>query len=229
MNRLEQDVPFASLPALVDDAARRFGENPLWVSIDDGTRISFAAFARLTLKCANALRKLGAGPGTHVSVMLPNVPAYVITWIALSRLGAVMVPVNMQYKSRELEYVLRDSESKFLVIDESAIPIFEGIENGTSLIQPANLVIHGAGSESRRNWRRIVEDAPDAAPAVPQPDANTLMSIQYTSGTTGFPKGCMLTQDYWLVLGWVRTHQGPPPARIMIDRPLSYKIGRAHV
>ena len=68
----------------------------------------------------NALLALGVTPGAHVAVMLPNVPAYAITWLALARLGAVMVPVNMQYKSRELEYVLRDSDATFLVIDENA-------------------------------------------------------------------------------------------------------------
>src|SRR3954471_3855797 len=114
MNRLDQDVPYASLPALVDGAAQRFGNQPLWVSIDDGTQISFTEFAAATLKCANALHKLGIGPGSHVAVMLPNVPAYVTTWIALARLGAVMVPVNIQYTSRELEYVLKDSDSTFL-------------------------------------------------------------------------------------------------------------------
>lgn len=64
MNRLEQDVPSASLPALVDGAAARFGERTLWSSIDDGARISFGDFAGATLQCANALNALGIGSGT---------------------------------------------------------------------------------------------------------------------------------------------------------------------
>jgi acyl-CoA synthetase (AMP-forming)/AMP-acid ligase II len=216
MNRLAKDVPVASLPELVDDAARRFGQAPLWVSIDDGTRISFADFARATLKCANALHGLGIGPDSHVAVMLPNVPAYVITWIALARLGAVMVPVNMQYKSRELEYVLKDSDSTFLVIDETCLKVFEDIDNCASLVRAANIVIHGAVNAQRPlNWQSIVDDAPATAPEVPAPTAET-----------GFPKGCMLSQDYWLVLGWVRSHQGRPPKRLLIDKPLSYMGGK---
>ena len=227
MNPLDRDVPFTSLPALVDDAARRFDSAPLWVSIDEGTTISFSEFARATLKCANALLALGVTPGAHVAVMLPNVPAYAITWLALARLGAVMVPVNTQYKSRELEYVLRDSDTTFLVIDAACLAVFEGIENADSIIPPAHLVLHGEPSARRTlNWRRLTGDAPAAALTVPSPTADTLMSIQYTSGTTGFPKGCMLTQDYWLVLGWVRTHQGPPPKRLLIDKPLSYMGGK---
>ena len=231
MNRLDQDVPYTSLPALVDDAARRYANDPLWVSIDDGTRLTFGEFARATLKCAHALRALGVEPGAHVAVMLPNAPAYVITWMALARLGAVMIPVNMQYKSRELEYVLRDGAATFLVIDATCLPIFEEIENAVAIIPPSRLIVHGAAegvAEKRHaiNWHRIVEDAPAAALTVAPPTAGTLMSIQYTSGTTGFPKGCMLTQDYWLVLGWVRTHQGPPPEHLLIDKPLSYMGGK---
>jgi len=227
VNRLDPPVPYESLPALVDAAAQRFGAAPLWVSIDeDRTTISFAGFARDTLKCANALYALGVRPGTHVSVMLPNVPAYCITWIALARLGAVMVPVNMQYTSRELEYVLRDSDSTFLVIDESTLPVFTGIADGKAIIPPAQLVIHGKGDAQYPGWQKTVDAASDTPPVVPAPNADTLVSIQYTSGTTGFPKGCMLTQDYWLVLGWVRAHQGPYPQRLMIDRPLSYMGGK---
>ena len=68
MNHLAQDVPFASLPELVDEAARRYAGAPLWVSIDDGTTISFSEFARATLKCANALLALGVTPGAHVAL-----------------------------------------------------------------------------------------------------------------------------------------------------------------
>jgi acyl-CoA synthetase (AMP-forming)/AMP-acid ligase II len=227
MNRLEQDVPYASLPALVDGAAERFGQQPLWASVDDGARISFREFARATLQCANALNALGVGPGTHVAVMLPNVPAYVVTWMALARLGAVMVPVNTQYKPRELEYVLQDSDTTFLVIDAGCLPVFDALEKRDALVPRSQLIVHGTVDVNRaHDWQSIVEAAPDAAPRVPWPTGDSLMSIQFTSGSTGFPKGCMLTQDYWLVLGWVRSHQGPAPKRMLIDKPLSYMGGK---
>ena len=227
MNRLEQDVPYASLPALVDGAAERFGQQPLWASVDDGTWISFREFARATLQCANALNALGVGPGTHVAVMLPNVPAYVVTWMALARLGAVMVPVNTQYKPRELEYVLQDSDTTFLVIDAGCLPVFDALDKRDALVPRSQLIVHGTVDVNRaHDWQSIVDAAPDAAPRVPPPTGASLMSIQFTSGSTGFPKGCMLTQDYWLVLGWVRSHQGPAPKRMLIDKPLSYMGGK---
>jgi crotonobetaine/carnitine-CoA ligase len=95
------------------------------------------------------------------------------------------------------------------------------------LVSSRNLVIHGVANAQRPlNWQRIVDAAGVVAPSVPQPTAETLMSIQFTSGSTGFPKGCMLTQDYWLVLGWVRSHQGRPPQRLLIDKPLTYMGGK---
>jgi len=117
-----------SLGELVDQAAQKFGDAPLWISIDDGTHISHAELGALTRKCANALRTRGVGHGTHVAVMLPSVPAYAITWFALARLGAIMIPVNTQYKPGDLAYVLRDSDARFLVIDESCMASFAAIE-----------------------------------------------------------------------------------------------------
>jgi acyl-CoA synthetase (AMP-forming)/AMP-acid ligase II len=134
-------MPKESLAELVDDAAREFGDAPLWISIDDGTRISHGEFAALTLKCANALRARGVERGTHVAVMLPSVPAYAVTWFALARLGAVMIPVNTQYKPGDLEYVLRDSDARFLVIDESCVASFAAIEG--EIVPAGNVIVHG--------------------------------------------------------------------------------------
>lgn len=227
-------VPYTNLPELVDDAARKFRDAPLWISIDDGTRISHSDFAELTIRCADALRARGVRHGTHVAVMLPAVPAYPVTWFALARIGAVMVPLNTRYKAADLEYVLRDSNAEFLVIDESVLSVFESIVAKDELIAPANRIVHRLGSDFARDCRGSAEGSayfastPTTARDRRHDDdvgRETLMSIQYTSGSTGFPKGCMLTQDYWLVLGLVRAHQGPPPKRLLIDKPMSYMGG----
>ncbi|MGE5525599.1 MAG: class I adenylate-forming enzyme family protein [Rhodospirillaceae bacterium] len=214
------------LPALVDDAAARYANRPLWESIDDGRTVSFSEFRRLTLQCAHALRAIGVGPGSHVAVMLPNTPAYPITWMALARLGAVMAPVNTRSTSRELEHVLRDSDAAFLVIDESYLAAFEGIERRDALVPPSHVVVHRSGDATDGgSWRTRVAAAPARDVDSARIDGDTVMSIQYTSGSSGMPKGCVLTQDYWVLLGKVRSQQGPAPTRILIDKPLSYMGG----
>jgi acyl-CoA synthetase (AMP-forming)/AMP-acid ligase II len=137
----------------------------------------------------------------------------------------VIVPVNLQYTSRELAYVLDDGDAELLVIDEGSLPVLQGVEPGRVRIPPARTVVHGAApGAGYLDWHRVEREAP-AAMNLPAIDPETLMSIQYTSGSTGFPKGCLLTQDYWLVLGGVRAIQGPAPRRILLDKPLSYMGG----
>lgn len=220
------EVDLAGLPALVDQAAERFGDRPVWVSIDDGATLSFAEFRRQSLKCAHVLRTLGVGYGVRVAVMLPNCPAYAITWMALARLGAVMVSVNTRNTRREVDFQLRDSGAAFLVIDESYFGSLGFGQDGDLAFAYSNFIVHGDGGHSEAvSWKKAVasaaEDQVDEARVTPA----TLMSIQYTSGSTGLPKGCLLTQDYWIVLGYARAHQGPAPTRLLIDKPLSYMGG----
>ena len=216
-------IEHTSLGALADAAARRFGERVFWESIDDGGTVTYEAFARRTRTLAGALREAGVGRGTHVALMLPNVEAYAITWFALARLGAVALPVNLQCTSRELAYVLEDGDADWIVIDSRSLPVLEGIE-GEARVPAWRTIVHGGGDDPRLDWHRLEREA---APATDLPDvgAEALMSIQYTSGSTGFPKGCLLTQDYWLVLGAVRAFQGPAPRRLLLDKPMSYMGG----
>src|SRR5436853_6396739 len=140
------------------------------------------------------MRARGVGHGTHVAVMLPSVPAYAITWFALARLGAVMIPVNMQYKPGDLEYVLRDSEARYLVIDESVMASFEAI--GKGVIPQGNVIVHAladapglprraAATPRNDSWHDMVAAARDTPIEVPNVNAETLMSVQYTCGSTG--------------------------------------------
>lgn len=219
-------VPPSTLPALLDDAVRKHAECILWESIDDGETLTFAEFRALSRRCAAALNAIGVGFGSHVAVMLPNVPAYCITWMALAQLGAVMVPLNKRNTSRELEYVLRNADASHLVIDESHAVLLEGIENRNAFLPASAVLVH------RASWKRgdgSWHDRVGAAQEHSQPDArvgpDTTMSIQYTSGSSGLPKGCVLSQDYWVLLGHVRARQGPAPRRLLIDKPLSYMGG----
>lgn len=219
-------VAESTLPALVDEAAARFADRVLWESIDDGATLTFAEFRRLTLRCASALTAMGVEHGSHVAVMLPNVPAYVVTWFALARIGAVMVPLNKRNTSRELEYVLRNADATHLVIDESYAALLDGIENLGSFLPSRSIVVHRASPRADDgSWHDRVQAASDRLPADARLAPDTPMSIQYTSGSSGMPKGCVLSHDYWVLLGHVRAQQGPPPKRVLIDRPLSYMGG----
>ena len=82
--------------------------------------------------------------GTHVAVTLPNISAFPVTWLALARLGAVMVPVNVRYTPAELGYVLTDSEAEFLVIDRSLITTFNALEKRRVALTADRIVVHGA-------------------------------------------------------------------------------------
>ena len=103
-------MKWESLGRLVEDAAGKFGEKTLFIYEDE--RLSFAEANRRANKAANALRSLGIAKGDRVAVMLPNGTTFPVVWFALAKLGAVLVPVNINYKEHDLTYTLNDSESR---------------------------------------------------------------------------------------------------------------------
>ncbi|CAM5671388.1 2-succinylbenzoate--CoA ligase [Streptomyces tanashiensis] len=129
----------------------------------------------------------GVAPGDRVAIMLPNVPQWPLTWFAVLKAGAVAVPVNSAYRAADLAFVLRDSGAKVIVTDTEHLPLVREVASGDDalaglrIVDVADIPLTGV---------------PATAPDVPiTPD--TLANLQYTSGTTGFPKACMLTHDYW--------------------------------
>ncbi len=133
--------------------------------------------------------------------MLPNVAAFPVSWVALGRIGAVMIPVNVSYTSEELHFVLSDSDSQFVILDADYLGALERIEDKLPLIEGDRVIVHGTTPEGRSSWSELCENG--ALPFEPPTPVTCgdLLNIQYTSGTTGFPKGCMLTHDYWMLIG----------------------------
>ena len=216
-----------SLGALLDRAETQYGARPLWVSVDDRRSLTYGQFADQTRRCAAALASFGVERGSHVAIMLPSVPAFAVTWMALARLGAVMIPVNTRFTARELDSVLEESDAEFLVIDRDYLDVLQQIDGPAAPVPRTRTIVHGEPvPEYRNTWRVMVQAASPAAAPPGDVDLDQLASIQFTSGSTSFPKGCMLSHRYWLVIGSVRARQGPPVSRLLVDLPFHYMGGQ---
>ncbi|QPC42527.1 AMP-binding protein [Kaustia mangrovi] len=178
-----------------------------------------------TVNClASALSRLGVAKGTHVGVMLPNRPAFPLTWLALGRLGAVMIPINIGYTGRELDYVVNDGDVDYLVIDAACLPTLDAMAERPARLAEERIVVHGGPiAPGRHGFDALIGFGdPDFVPfETAGPD--DLMNIQYTSGTTGFPKGCMLTHSYWVGTGKVAARRdGIVLKNIFANQPFYY-------
>ena len=164
---------------------------------------------------ARSLIALGVKAGTHVAVWASNVPQWYIAFWATVKLGAVLVTVNTAYKIHEIEYLLRQSDTHTLIMTEGAkdcrygeiiaelCPELENTKPGLPLHSKRlpflrNAITVGFKQKGCLTW----EDAVDLANQVPVSevyrmaaavDKDDVCNMQYTSGTTGFPKGVMLT------------------------------------
>jgi acyl-CoA synthetase (AMP-forming)/AMP-acid ligase II len=197
IRRIEADPLPANIPALLQEAARDAPDRDAIHIIATGETLTYADLRDKVARLANGLLARGVRPGGHVAVMLPNVMAMPLTWLALARLGAVMVPVNTRYTGRELHHLLVDSEASHLVIDHGLLSSFRQMPADLPEIE-RRLIVVGPNADAVQSWGALVEASPAGFPDLPEPALDDLMNIQYTSGTTGLPKGCMLTHRYWL-------------------------------
>ncbi|MGW0188825.1 AMP-binding protein [Streptomyces sp. NPDC003362] len=184
-----------TVPTLTELLARRAQDTPEREFLRFGERSwSFADIDAWTSRLAHRLIEIdGVQPGDRVAIMLPNVVHWPVVWLAALKAGAVAVPVNSSYRRGDLAFVLRDSGARVAFTDSERAGLIADVmatEDGLGGLRVVDVADDGAGSFPRR------------APAVPA-DAGTLANLQYTSGTTGFPKACMLTHDYWVRLAWI--------------------------
>lgn len=222
---VERSILAPNLGALFDEAVIRYGDKPLWISLPNGQAMSYRQMGQAVRRCVGALQALGVKSRTHVGVMLPNVPAMVVSWMALAQLGAVMIPINTRYTARELDHVLVDGRAELLIVDQAFRHLLE--RQGDTLPLPkGRIVLHGAIADGfAGEWHALLAEASESA-ASSDVQMDSLVTLQFTSGSTGAPKGCMLTHRYWLTIAVVRASQGPTVGRVLIDMPFHYMGGQ---
>jgi fatty-acyl-CoA synthase len=156
---------------------------------------SYAELDALANRAAHALRSLGVAPGDRVAVLARNCPEYVWLYFALARLGAVLVPVSFWYRRGEIEYTLRQSGSTVLLLEARLAP--QGLAGAAAYGGVRRLGAWGEGAGAvpgALDLPAAMGGAPEDAPDVSVTGASQHI-ILYTSGTTGFPKGAVFSQQ----------------------------------
>lgn len=181
---------------LLTRAALRYGERPAWIAGD--TRVTFRQAEARVNRLAHALLGLGARPGDRIGMLMPNCYQGLETILAPMKAGMAVVPMNMRLHPDEHAYMLDDAGARVLVYTEDFREHLASVRGRLRTVE--RFICLGAGAPGDLEFESLLaatprEDPPDVAI---EPDA--MAWLFYTSGTTGHPKGAMLTHRALLTM-----------------------------
>jgi long-chain acyl-CoA synthetase len=209
------EIPDESLSDLLDASVARW---PSAVALDFfGATTTYAQLGEQVSRAAEGLRALGVGPGDRVALVLPNCPQHVVAFYAVLRLGAVVVEHNPLYTADELAHQLSDHGAEVVIAWDKTVATIREVQARTAVrtivavdltaalplkqrlmfrlpvakARQAREAMSGPAGDAVR-WSSVVGSRP-LDPAVPRPSSGDTAVLQYTGGTTGVPKGAVLT------------------------------------
>jgi long-chain acyl-CoA synthetase len=212
--RWDAELPLVPVQQLLDDAVRRWPDHPAIEFM--GRTLTYREFGALVNRAAKGFQQLGVGPGVHVGLYLPNTPHYAVAFFGVLKAGGTVVNYSPLDAERVLAHKIEDSETDIVVtLDLAALyPQMARLLGGTRLktLIVGNLADYAAQPEGvRAQLQAAGQLAPVASDArhlgfeqllandgVYEPHAlgdlrQAIVALQYTGGTTGLPKGAMLT------------------------------------
>jgi fatty-acyl-CoA synthase len=185
-----------TIGANLDRAVARFGHREALISCAQGRRYTYAELGAAVDELARALLAAGVAVGDRIGIWSPNCAEWTLVQYATAKLGAILVNVNPAYRTSELEYALRQSGCRMLV----AAPAFKTSDYRAMIgeVRPSLPELERVVFLDSSEWDELLAGAGEVSDEALRARSAGLapddpINIQYTSGTTGFPKGATLT------------------------------------
>jgi long-chain acyl-CoA synthetase len=214
--------PYAEL---LTRTAERYPEHIAVVFYD--VNLTYRELEALVNAFANALLSLGIGKGERVCLLMTNRPEYVISWFAIARIGAVACPMNPSYKEREIAYQLDNSEAVAIIVQQNLLPLVQAVRASTPALK--RVITVGSEQETAQDdtisFSHLLQTHPPSPPASVEPGWEDLVALPYSSGTTGLPKGVMLSHKNLVC----NAYQSVATARITFDDRMLVFVPLYHI
>jgi len=152
---------------------------------------TYAEFSRQVDVLANGLKKMGIGRGDFVHVWVQNSPETLMAYFAVIKIGAIAGPINGWWKGPEVKYLLNDSKARYLIVEDQYLPIFNEIEAECPHLETI-IEVGENPAPGHVPFSDLMEKGDDT-PVICHSDPEDIAYIFYTSGTTGNPKGVLLS------------------------------------
>jgi long-chain acyl-CoA synthetase len=178
-----------NLGTYLDEKARKYRDKPLLFYYDH--TLTYGEFARQVDALAHGLKSLGFRKGDFIHVLVQNSPETLISYFAIQKIGCVAGPINAWWKAPEIEYLLNDSKGRGLIIEPQYLPVLDEIRSRCPHLE---IVVETGESprEGHQSYNKLISGSPAKAFKCTSKEKEAAY-IFYTSGTTGNPKGVLLS------------------------------------
>jgi len=161
--------------------------------IDGDIRRTYGEANERVHRLASGLLSLGLKPGDHIAILANNSHRYWETYFVADIAGMPLAPLNTRLAASELEFILNDGEIKALLIGPEFLPLYEQFKGATPGIQHT-ILLGGEAMDGLLDYEDLIAKNEPLAESVRDWDEDDMLNLCYTGGTTGLPKGVMLTQ-----------------------------------